>query len=262
MTDEPVLISTDDSGVRTFTLNRPGALNSLTTAMKVLIRDGLHAAAADTDVRAVVVRGTGRGFCAGQDIDEMLDVRQAGGLSNTVEEHYNPIVRAIVDMPKPVIAGINGTAAGAGLSIALACDVRISAASAKFTTAFAGIGLSCDTGISWTLPRLIGRAAALDLLLRPRPIGADRALELGLVNDVVSDDEFDDALAELAAGLAAGPTLALASIKRAVNHAQTSTLDDALEFEKAKMDFTGATEDHRTAIEAFVDKTKPTFAGR
>lgn len=262
MTTEPVLISTDDSGVRTITLNRPEGMNSLTNTAKVGLRDAVHGAAADSVARTVVIRGTGRAFCVGQDLKELLAERAEGPLSDTVEIHYNPLVRAIVDMPKPVIAGINGTAAGAGLSIALACDFRIAAASAKFTTAFAGIGLSCDTGISWTLPRIVGRSTALDLLLRPRPIDAEGALRIGLVNQVVDDADLDDALDSLARELAAGPTLALASIKRAVNHAAEASFDDALEFEKAKMALTGATQDHEAAVEAFLAKTKPTFTGR
>lgn len=259
---EPVLNTLDESGARTIALNRPDAMNSLNTAAKEQLRDGLHEAAADSATRAIVIRGSGRGFCVGQDLNELVAEREDGPLSDTVDVHYNPIVRAVMDMAKPVIAGINGTAAGAGLSIAAACDYRIAAASAKFTTAFAGIALSCDTGISWTLPRLIGRAAAQDLLLRPRPIDADEALGLGLVHQVVADDVFDDALATLAGEFAAGPTLALGSIKRAVNFASTSTFDDALEFEKAKMSLTGASADHRTAVDAFLAKTTPTFTGR
>lgn len=262
MTTEPVSISTDHNGVCSITLNRPDQLNSLTTAAKTQLRDAAHQAAADPAARAVVIRGSGRGFCVGQDLKELVAERAEGQLSDTVEIHYNPLARAIMDMPKPVVAGINGTAAGAGLSIALACDVRIAAASARFTTAFAGIGLSCDTGISWTLPRIVGRPVALDLLLRPRPIDAEEALRIGLVHEVVADEDFDEAVSTLGRELAAGPTLALASIKRAVNHAETSSFHEALEFEKAKMALTGATEDHQTAVDAFLAKTKPTFAGR
>lgn len=261
-TSQPVSFSID-SGVATLTLQRPEAMNSLTLAAKVALRDGLHEAAADASVRCVVLTGSGRGFCAGQDLTELqADLASGAPLSQTVTDHYNPMVTSILTMPKPVIAAINGTAAGAGLSLAAAADLRIAARSAKFTTAFAAIGLSCDTAISWTLPRLVGPTRAADLLLRPRPFSSDEALEWGLLTEVVDDDGFADRVALVAAELAAGPTLALASIKRAMAFSASHDLASSLDHEAQKMSLTGASHDHRVAVQAFKDKQKATFVGR
>ena len=261
MTD-PVLINHDkSSNVTTITLNRPEAMNSLTNAAKVLLRDALAEAATDPAVRAVVLTGTGRGFCVGQDLVEHLDSLEKGPVSDTVQEHFNPMVRSIMNMPKPVIAAINGTAAGAGLSLALAADFRIAVDSAKFTTAFANIALSCDTGVSWTLPRIVGRANALDLLLTSRVIDSAEALRIGMVNQVVPQDQFVDTVSSFAAQLGSGPTFAIGSIKSAVNFGETTDLDGALDFEAAKMGPTGKTNDHDAAVKAFLAKEKPTFTG-
>lgn len=258
----PPVIVADDDAVRTIRLNRPDQLNSLTVEVKTLLRDSLAAAAVDPDVRSVVITGSGRAFCAGQDLHELLELSGPDTIEATIADFYAPIVREIVSMPKPVVAAINGTVVGAGLSIALACDIRIAAASARFATGFAGIGFSCDTGMSWTLPRLIGRGAALELLLRPRPVAADEALALGLVGEVADDDGFATRVAEAATQLAAGPTLAFASMKASVHYAETSTLDEALAFETTRMVATGASEDHRAAVEAFLAKRPARFAGR
>ncbi|MEO8907250.1 MAG: enoyl-CoA hydratase-related protein [Microbacteriaceae bacterium] len=258
---EPGVLFSVDGAVTTIRLNRPDKMNSLTVEVKVLLRDALLAAADDAAVRAVVITGAGRAFCAGQDLGEFAAHPTGEDVAATIAEHYNPIVRAITSMPKPVIAALNGTAAGAGLSIALACDLRVAAASAKFTTAFADVGLACDTGISWTLPRIVGRAAALELLLRPRPIDAAEALRLGLVGSVVDDERFADDVRRLATTLAAGPTIALGVMKAAVHYAETSSLDEALAFESAGMVRTAASQDHRAAVEAFLAKRRPTFLG-
>ncbi|WP_308468068.1 enoyl-CoA hydratase [Rathayibacter soli] len=255
------VVVTFDAAVTTIRLNRPEKMNGLTTAVKTRLRDSLLVAADDTAVRAVVITGTGRAFCAGQDLAEFAAHPSGDEVAATIADYYNPIVRAITSMPKPVIAALNGTAAGAGLSIALACDLRIAATSAKLTTAFADVGLACDTGISWTLPRIVGRARALDLLLRPRAVDSEEALRLGLVNAVVPDAEFAGEVARLAAELAAGPTLALGAIKAAVNHSEFSSLDDALAFEAGGMVRTAASLDHRVALQAFPEKRRPTFTG-
>lgn len=253
-----------ENGVGTVRLERPDGMNSLTLAAKTALRDALHAAAADDAVRCVVLTGTGRAFCVGQDLKELLAEReQAGGpLSDTVVEHYNPMVTAIATMPKPVIAAVNGIAAGAGSSLVFAADLRIVKESAGFNLAFAGIALSCDTGASWTLPRLVGATKAAELLLLPRTISAQESLELGIATRVVPDDEFDDAVAELARTLADGPTLAYASIKRSLAYATTHDLGSSLEFEAQKMALTGKSADHLTAVKAFLAKTKPVFEGK
>ena len=250
--------------VATITLDRPSSLNSLTTDAKTALLEALRRAAGDPGARALVITGAGRGFCVGQDLREHAEQLAAGdeGPFTSVRDFYNPIARAVASMPKPVIARVNGVAAGAGLSIAMLADFRVASASATFTTAFAGIGLSCDTGASWSLQRLVGPARARELLFDPSPIDAHRAEQIGLVNQVVADDELDAVVDALAARLAAGPTLAHAAIREAVTYAATHSLDEALDFEEPRMMSTGTSEDHRRAVEAFLAKRKPTFEGR
>lgn len=253
------------AGVGTITFDRPEGMNSLTLATKIALRDAMHEAAADNAVRCVVLAGTGRAFCVGQDLNEhVAGLRSAGTapISNTVVEHYNPIITAIVTMPKPVIAAVNGVAAGAGASLAFGADFRILKESAGFNLAFAAIALSCDTGSSWTLQRLVGLAKATELLLLPRTIGAAESLSLGLATTVVPDDEFDAAVGALARKLAAGPTIAYASIKRALAFSASNDLPASLAHEAQKMTLTGGTADHLAAVEAFLAKEKPTFQGK
>lgn len=251
-------------GIATITLNRPDGMNSLTLETKIALRDAVHAAAADSAARCVVLTGTGRAFCVGQDLKEhVADLKSnAGPLSDTVADHYNPIVTAIATMPKPVIAAINGVAAGAGASLAFAADFRILKDTAGFNLAFAAIALSCDTGSSWTLQRLVGLGKATELLMLPRTIRSDEAFSLGLVTTVAPADEFDDAVAALARKLADGPTLALASIKRSLAFSAAHDLPASLEQEAQKMALTGASSDHVAAVEAFLAKGKPRFEGR
>lgn len=252
-------------GVGTITLNRPEAMNSLDIATKVLLRETVQAAAEDAAVRCVVLTGTGRAFCTGQDLKEHIQILESGSseqLFTTVDDHYNPIVGALDAMEKPVIAAVNGVAAGAGASLAFACDLRVVADTAGFNLAFANVALSCDTGSSYTLQRLVGRAKALELLYFPRTVKADEALELGLANQVVPADDLAGVVADLAGRLAAGPTVALASIRRSVAYAAAHTFAESLELESAMMQKTGATEDHRAAVAAFVAKEKPVFHAR
>lgn len=263
-TASPVRYDVAD-GVATITLDRPQAMNGLDVATKVALREAVLTAAEDQGVRCVVLTGTGRGFCVGQDLKEHRELLDSGGsdqLFSTVDEHYNPIVTALATMAKPVLAAVNGVAAGAGASLALACDVRIVAASAGFNFAFAGVGLSCDTGSSWTLPRLVGPAKALDLLYFPRTVGAEESLELGLATRVVPDDELAAETAALASRLAAGPTQAYGAIRRSVAFSAGHDLPESLAFESSMMALTGATQDHRDAVAAFVAKEKATFQGR
>lgn len=254
---------TVDADVATITLRRSDAMNSLDLQTKLALRDAVHRAASDDSARCVVLTGTGRAFSAGQDLKEHVrDLRDPDRLlSDTVEEHFNPIVTAIATMPKPVIAAVNGVAAGAGASLAFACDFRVLADTAGFNLAFAAIALSCDSGVSWTLPRLVGRANAVELLMLPRTIEAEEALSLGLAHQVVAADVFEDAVAELAQRLASGPTLALASIKRVLAYSATHDLPESLAHEAQKMALTGASVDHRRAVEAFLEKRSPTFEG-
>ena len=261
---EPVLLSVT-GGVATITMNRPDAMNSLDIATKELLRDIVQSVAADDAVRCVVLTGTGRGFCVGQDLKEHIELLRNGSsdeLFTTVERHYNPIVTALATMPKPVIAAVNGVAAGAGASLALACDLRVLADTAGFNFAFAGVALSCDTGASYHLPRLVGQAKALELLYFPSTISAEESQALGLANQVVPAVDLAETVHALATRLAAGPTVALASIRHSVAYSSEHSFADSLANEGQMMNRTGATEDHAAAVAAFVAKEKPFFHGR
>ncbi len=263
MTD-PVLLDVAD-GVATITLNRPEAMNSLDVATKELLLETVRSVAADPAARCVVLTGTGRAFCTGQDLKEHVHLLHHGGseqLFSTVEDHYNPIVTALAGMEKPVVAAVQGVAAGAGASLAFACDLRILADTAGFNLAFANVALSCDTGASYHLPLLVGRAKAIELLYFPRTIKAEEALELGLATQVVPADSLPDVVAELAGRLAAGPTLALGAMRASVAYAAGHSFEEAIAFEGTMMQRTGATDDHAAAVAAFVAKEKPTFQGR
>ncbi|GAA1588415.1 hypothetical protein GCM10009804_50600 [Kribbella hippodromi] len=254
-----------DAGVATITLNRPDAMNALDTPTKILLRDTILAAADDPGVRVVVLTGTGRAFCVGQDLKEHIGLLQANdqeALWSTVPDHYAPIAQALAEMPKPVIAAVNGVAAGAGASMAFACDFRIVADTAGFNLAFTGIALSCDTGISWTLPRLIGHAKALELLYFPRTIPAPEALDLGLATSVVPSADLATAVADLATKLAQGPTIAYGAVRQSLSYSAAHTLAESLAFEATQMQRTGATQDHQNAVTSFVAKQKPTFTGQ
>lgn len=257
-----VVVDVSD-GVATVTLNRPEAMNALDLTLKEALLAALHQAAGDPQVRCVVLTGSGRAFCVGQDLKEHVAGLQAGGaeLGNTVLEHYNPIVTLLTTMNKPVVAALNGVAAGAGASFALAADVRILVDTAGINLAFAGIALSCDSGVSWALPRLVGPARAKELLFRPRTIGSQECLDLGLVTQVVPAASFAGTVRDLAVRLAAGPTLAYGSIRRAVAYSCGHTLQDSLAHESELMSLTGRSADHRVAVDAFLAKQQPTFTG-
>lgn len=260
---EPVT-TTVGEGVATITLNRADAMNGLDVATKEALLAAVQQAAEDTAVRCVVLTGSGRAFCVGQDLKEHINILKssdAESLFATVEEHYNPIVTALMTMPKPVVAALNGVAAGAGASLAFACDFRVLAEPAGFNLAFAGVALSCDTGSSWTLPRLVGRAKAMELLYFPRTIDSAEALELGLATTVVPAEELEAEVGTLATRLANGPTVAYGAIRRSVGFAAGHSFEEALEFESAMMTLTGGTEDHHRAVDAFVNKQKPEFRG-
>lgn len=260
---DTVLVSASE-GVATITLNRPDALNSLTLELKEALLDAVRQVAADPAARAVVLTGAGRGFCAGQDLREHAELLAAGDPAplDTVERHFNPLCLALATMPKPVVAAVNGIAAGAGASMTFTADFRIAADGAKFLLAFANVGLGLDTGASWTLPRLIGQARATALALLAEPVSASAALEMGLVNAVVPDDQLQGAVHELAARLAAGPTAAYAAIKEQFAFAAAHPLAAALEKEGELQNRLGASPDHRSATAAFVRKETPVFEGR
>jgi 2-(1,2-epoxy-1,2-dihydrophenyl)acetyl-CoA isomerase len=262
--DQPVLLDLSD-GIATITLNRPDAMNSLDVATKVMLLDVLRQVADDPAARCVVLTGTGRAFCTGQDLKEHISIlrsESSESLFRTVDEHYNPIVTTLAGMAKPVIAAVNGVAAGAGASLAFACDLRILADTAGFNLAFANVALSCDTGASYHLQQLVGRARALELLYFPRTLRAEESAELGLATRVVPADELAAEVHALAERLAAGPTVALGAMRQSVAYASGHSFEEALAFESSMMQKTGATEDHGAAVAAFVAKEKPAFKGR
>lgn len=251
-------------GVATLTLHRPEAMNALDTELKVALLDRLREVAGDPAVRAVVLTGSGRAFCVGQDLAEHASnlEHDRTAVWSTVPEHYAPIAALLVTMPKPVVAAVNGAAAGAGAAFALACDFRVAGEGAKLTMAFAGVGLSADSGSSWTLPRLVGVAKAKELLMLSPTLTAAEALDRGLVTEVVPDAEVGARAQELAARLAAGPTVAYGAIKQAVAHSAGTPLGAALALEGELMALSGTTEDHVGAVRSFLAKERPTFQGR
>jgi 2-(1,2-epoxy-1,2-dihydrophenyl)acetyl-CoA isomerase len=251
-------------GLATVTLNRPDAMNALDDATKEALRDTLRRAAGDQAVRAVLLTGNGRAFCVGQDLNEHIGALrdQGGSALTTVHDHYNPITLALAGMPKPVVAGVNGVAAGAGAGFAFAADYRIVADSAAFNTAFAGIALTADSGISWSLPRLVGASRAQDLLLFPRSVKAPEALELGLANRVVPADELAEEARAVARQLAEGPTAAYAALKESLAYGASHSLAQTLEKEAELQVRAGSSEDHGVAVEAFVAKRTPRYTGR
>ncbi|MDQ1536369.1 MAG: 2-(1,2-epoxy,2-dihydrophenyl)acetyl-CoA isomerase, partial [Actinomycetota bacterium] len=261
--DEVVLLDLTD-GVATVTLNRPEGMNALDIATKDLLLATLQKVADDPAARCVVLTGTGRAFCVGQDLKEHIGLLTSGDKSlwSTVPEYYNPIVELLATMNKPVIAAINGVAAGAGASFAFAADLRVIVDTGAFNLGFAAIALSCDSGASWTLPRLIGTAKAKELLMFPRAVPAAEALELGMVNRVVSQAELPAVTGELARTLAAGPTLAYGAIRRSVAFSEGHSLSESLAHEGDQMVTTGESQDHAAAVAAFLAKKKPTFQGR
>ena len=258
-----VLLDITDS-VATVTFNRPDAMNAMDNASKTLLLATLEQVAKDPAVRCVVLTGLGRAFCVGQDLREHISLLTSRdpSLWSTVPEHYNPIIELLSTMNKPVVAAINGIAAGAGASFAFAADLRIIVDTGGFNLAFAAIALSCDSGASWTLPRLVGTARAKELLMFPRTVPAAEALELGMVNRVVSEADLPGVVDELARTLATGPTLAYGSIRRSVAFSAGHPLSESLAQEAEQMAVTGASQDHATAVAAFLAKEKPAFHGR
>lgn len=254
-----------NDAVATIRLNRPEAMNSLTRTIRKELLEALTEVGQDESVRAVVLTGSGRAFCVGHDLKEHI-ANISGDLTpeeiwRLVPDEYNPMAQAVADLDKPVIAAVNGVAAGAGAALSFLADLRILATSAGYNLAFSGIALSCDTGSSWSLPRLVGPTKAMELLLTPATISSTQALQAGLATEVVPDVEFEERVADVAARLAAGPTLAYASIRKSVAYATTHTLAESLSFEAEMMARTGQSRDHRAAVEAFLAKQPPRFEG-
>ena len=267
VTDDPaVLITRDDAdpAVAVLTLNRPARYNALTTELKTDLLAAVEDLGKAEDVRALVLTGAGKAFCVGQDLGEHAEALRADPSTafDTVTEHYNPIIAELADMDFPVVAAINGPCVGAGLGFALACDLRIAAAGLKFSTAFTGIGLTADSGLSASLAHAVGVARATELLLLGESFTAEDAQAWGLVRAVVPPEEVVPAALELARRLASGPTKAYAEVRRGVRFGAVSALPDVLAAEGAAQARLAATSDHADAVEAFLAKRRPTFRGR
>lgn len=258
MSEESVLTAAD-GGVLTITLNRPDKLNAFDGAMQKNFRAALKEAR-DPEVRAVVLTGAGRGFCVGQDLNEFREA--AGDIATRLRTTYNENVLALRALEKPVIAGVNGAAAGAGMSLACACDLRIASDSASFVPAFIGIGLVPDTGGTWFVTQLLGYARAFEWLTSGRKLSAADAHAWGLVNEVVPADELSNRVAEVAGRYAAAPTRGIGMTKRLLDRASRSRLEEQLEWEAQLQAAAAASEDFREGVAAFLEKREPRFTGR
>lgn len=249
-----------DGAVAVLTLDRPKRRNSLDAETKKALREALESVAADPPVRAVILTGAGGSFCGGQDLAEHAEALHADPAHafHTVEQDYAPIVRALATMPKPVIAAVQGTCAGAGLALALACDLRVLAEDALFATAFTAIGLTCDSGLSLTLPRSVGESRARELLLLGTQFTAADAVAWGIAGQIVPTEDVQTHARELARKLAAGPTLAFAETKRLISAAPLATV---LHNEALAQSRLGLTTDHAAAVQAFLAKERPSFQG-
>ncbi len=263
MVYEAIRVDVDDSSrVATITLNRPDKLNSFTRKMHAELRSALDAVET-ANARALVLTGAGRGFCAGQDLAD-LDFAPGAetDLGALIDENFNPLIRRLQALPLPVIAAVNGIAAGAGANLALACDIVLAARSSSFVQSFVKIGLIPDSGGTALLPQRIGMARALGLAITGNKLSAEQAQQWGLIWDVVDDADLPGAASELAAHLAQQPTKAIAAIKRAMRASATNTLDQQLDLERDLQRELGASHDYAEGVAAFIEKRAPRFEGR
>ncbi|MEA2452039.1 MAG: 2-(1,2-epoxy,2-dihydrophenyl)acetyl-CoA isomerase [Actinomycetota bacterium] len=251
-------------GVGALVLNRPDVLNAFNDELGFAVLEAVQKASSDDSVRCLTITGAGRGFCAGEDLGALADGYEDGSLpelGRTLVDRYNPLIRVLRSTPKPVVAAINGVAAGAGASLALACDYRIASEKAKFVLAFIKVGLVPDSGAVWFLAKMVGEARAMELATTGRPVDAAEALALGLVNEVVAADELSSRLSAVAQELAIAPTRAYALTKDLVYKASERSLDEQLEAEVDAQSDAGSTNDHLEGVKAFLGKRSPTFRG-
>lgn len=257
---DPAILLDQGGGIARITLNRPDRLNSFTAAMHAELRDALDQVAATA--RVIVLTGAGRGFCAGQDLnDRAVTPGQAVDLGETVEASWNPLIRRLAALDQPVIARVNGVAAGAGANIALACDLVVAGRSAKFIQSFANLGLIPDSGGSWHLPRVVGQARALGLALTAEPLAAERAADWGMIWKCVDDDALDAEVDALATKLASLPPLGLAAIKQIIRTSGERTLSQELDLQRDEMRRLGFTQDYREGVAAFLEKRPAVYRG-
>lgn len=263
MTSSAIILAITD-GVAEITLNRPDRLNSFTRAMHAELRNALDQALGDRTVRAILLTGAGRGFCAGQDLEDIIDpaTGEPGSPAATLEEDYGPLIRRLQECAIPVVCAVNGVAAGAGANIALACDIVVAARSASFIQAFAKIGLVPDAGGSHFLPRLVGTARAMGLAMLADRLTAETAVQWGLIWEVADDAEMMNRARSLARQLAAQPTIALGLIKREIRASFGNDLAAQLDLEAECQQVAASTADYREGVAAFLAKRKPEFRGR
>ncbi len=261
--NEPTILITKREGYRVLAFNRPDRLNAFNETMHHALRDAIDDAEADKECRVLVLAGTGRAFCTGQDLNDRLAEPGENAVSrSTLEKFYNPLVRKLRTLPLPVVAAVNGVAAGAGANIALACDIVIAARSASFVQAFARIGLIPDSGGTWSLPRLVGQARARGLALLADPLSAEDAEKWGLIWKVVDDGALEDEVDAICRRCARMPAHGLALIKRALDASADNSLDRQLDLERDLQREASADPDYQEGIRAFLEKRKPNFSGR
>lgn len=260
MVDTNTLITEKSKGVFTLSLNRPKA-NAFDDQMVQELGQALKEARRDESIRCVVLTGSGRFFSAGQDLRVVSEIDGPVTFREHLKRTYNPIIRDMRRLEKPIVGAINGPAAGAGLGIALACDIRWASESARFVFGFTGIGLTADSGTSLTLPLLVGLGRAAEMAFTNQTLTAEQALDYGLVTNVLSDEALPGAVFELAASLASGPTIAVGLTKRAFNHAHLAALEASMEYEAHMQEIAGRTADHKEGVAAFLEKRPPVYKG-
>ncbi|MBP9091700.1 enoyl-CoA hydratase/isomerase family protein [bacterium] len=265
MSDEKILLTEKKNGVGIITLNRPDKLNAFSDELTFQLQDALKEMEKDKEVRAIILTASGRGFCAGQDLQSRSIAQEMGerpSLGDSIRRRYNPIVIKLRRIEKPIIAAVNGVAAGAGASIAFACDYRIVTDKVNFIQSFTKVGLIPDSGATFILTRLVGLTKAFELMLSADKLSAEEALNLGIINKIVGEDDLMKEAMALAEKLAAGPTKAFGLTKRAVNRAVFDDLEELLEYEASLQEIAGRSDDFAEGVKAFVEKRSPQYTGK